>query len=73
MGDGSVENSITLDEEEDKENAAPSTPVSERPTEPRRLMRSRAFGARVENVPDYVFRNLFLLVLPISCFGINCN
>ena len=34
MGDGSVGNPIVLDEEEDKENAAPTTPVSERPTEP---------------------------------------
>ena len=40
MGDGSVENPILLDdEEEDKENV--STPVSERPTEPPRLLRSR--------------------------------
>ena len=60
MGDGSVENPIVLDEEEeDKENAAPTTPVSERPTEPPRLLRSRPFGARIENVPDYVYRNLF--------------
>ena len=59
MGDGSVEKPIVLDEEEDKENAAPSTPESVRPTEPPRLQRSRAFGARMENVPDYVFRNLF--------------
>ena len=60
MGDGSVENPIVLDEEEeDKENAAPTTPVSERPTEPPRLLRSRPFGARNENVPDYVYRNLF--------------
>ena len=58
MGDGSVENPIVLDEEEDKENA-PRTPESVRPTEPPRLQRSRAFGARMENVPDYVFRNLF--------------
>ena len=58
MGDGSVENPIVLDEEEDKENA-PRTPESVRPTEPPRLQRSRAFGARIENVPDYVFRNLF--------------
>ena len=58
MGDGSVENPIVLDEEEDKENA-PTTPESVRPTEPPRLQRSRAFGARMENVPDYVFRNLF--------------
>ena len=58
-GDGSVENPIVLDEEEDKENAPPTTPKSVRPSQPPRLQRSRAFGARMENVPDYVFRNLF--------------
>ena len=58
MGDGSVENPIVLDEEEDKQNA-PTTPESVRPTEPPRLQRSRAFGARIENFPDYVCRNLF--------------
>ena len=59
--EGSVENPIVLDEEEDKKNAPPlpSSPESVRPTEPPRLQRSRAFGARMENVPDYVFRNLF--------------
>ena len=58
--EGSVENPIVMDEEEDKENAPPppSTPVSERPTEPPRLLRSRAFRARIENVPDYFYRNL---------------
>ena len=59
MGDESVENPIVLDEQQDKENAPPTTPVSERPTEPPRLLRSRAFGAGIENEPDYVFRNLF--------------
>ena len=59
--EGSVENPIVLDEEEDKENCPPppTTPKSVRPTEPPRLQRSRAFGARMENVPDYVFRNMF--------------
>ena len=59
--EGSVENSIVLDEEEDKENAPPppSAPESVRPTEPPRLQRSCAFGARMENVPEYLFRNLF--------------
>ena len=59
--EGSVENPIVFYEEEDKENAPPppSTLESVRPTEPLRLQRSRAFGARMENVPDYVFRNLF--------------
>ena len=59
MGDGSVENPIVLDEEEDKENAPPSAPESVRPTEPPRLQRSCAFAARMENVPDYFFRKLF--------------
>ena len=59
MGDGSVENPIALDEEQDKKNAPPTTPVSEHPTEPPRLLRSRAFGAKIESVPDYVYRNLF--------------
>ena len=59
--EGSVENPVVLDEEEDdKENAPPpSTPESVRPTEPPRLQRSRPFGTRIENVPDYVYRNLF--------------
>ena len=58
--EGSVENTIVLDEEEDEESAAPpsSTPESVRPTEPPRLQRSRAFGARIENVPDYIFRKM---------------
>ena len=58
---GSVENPIVLDEEQDKENSppTPSTPESVRPTEPPRLQRSLPFGARIENVPDYVYRNLF--------------
>ena len=60
MGDGSVENPIVLDEEEDKENAPPpTTPESVRPTGLPRLQRSRAFAPRMENVPDYVFRNLY--------------
>ena len=59
LGDGSVENPILLDEKEDKENAAPTTPESVRPTEPPRLQRSRAFRATMENLPDYVSRNLF--------------
>ena len=56
----SVENPIVLNEEEDKESAPPpTTPESVRPTESHRLQRSGAFGARMTNVLDYVFRNLF--------------
>ena len=58
----SVENPIVLDEEEDKENSAPppvpSTPVSERPTEPPILLRSLAFGSRIENAPNCVYRKM---------------
>ena len=57
--EGSVENPIVLDEGEDKENAPSTTPLSERPTEPPRLLRSLAFGARLKNVPEYVYRSLF--------------
>ena len=58
--EGSVEDPIALHEDEDKENAPPpTTPESVRPREHSRLQRSRAFGARIENVPDHVFRNLF--------------
>ena len=55
--EGSVENPIVLEDE----NAVPppSTPESVRHTEPPRLQRGRAFGARMENVPDFVFRSLF--------------
>ena len=57
---GSVKNPIVLDEEEDKRKStpAPSTPESVRLTEPPRLQRSCLFGTRIENVPDYVYRNL---------------
>ena len=48
-----------VDEEEDKENDLPSTPASVRSTKPPRLQRCRAFGAGIETLPDYVFRNLF--------------
>ena len=57
----SAENPILLDKEEDKENSPPTTttPVSERPSLPPGLLRSRSFGTRTENVPDYVYRKLF--------------
>ena len=73
MGDGSVEIPIVLDEEQDKEKAPPTTPVSERPTEPARLLRSHAFRARIENVPDYVYRNLFQKLLLCLCFDVIFN
>jgi len=50
---GSVENPILLDDEEDKENWPATTPVSERPNRPPASMRSRAFGTRFANVPEF--------------------
>ena len=54
-------NPIIVDDEEGKENSAPttSTPESERPMEPPRLLRSRPFGTRPDNVPESVYRTLF--------------
>ena len=72
--EGSVENPNLLDKEEDKENAPPpSTPQSVRPTEPPRLQRSRAFGVRIENVREYVLRNLFQQLLTCLFFNIIYN
>ena len=61
---GSAENPNLLDEEEDLEISPPTrttttTPVSERPTRPPALLRSPPFGAGIEIVPDYIYRNLF--------------
>ena len=68
MEGSTAANPIIVDDEQDKENAAPTTttitktttpPESERPTEPPRLLRSRPFGTRLENVPESVYRSLF--------------
>ena len=54
-------NPIIVDDEEDKENSAPttSTPESERPTETPTLLRNCPFGTRLENAPEYVYSTLF--------------
>ena len=62
MEGSTAANPVIVDDEEDKENSAPTTtttPESERPTEPPRLLRSRQFGTRQENVTDSVYRTLF--------------
>ena len=65
MDGSNAANPIKIDDEEDKENSAPTTttPESERPTQPPRLLRSRPFGTRLENVPNSVYRTLFLYTL----------
>ena len=69
----SVENPIVLNEEEDKENSPASTPDFVRLLKPPRLQRSRAFEANIENVADYVYRNLLQELLPCLCFDTNNN
>ena len=59
MAGSTSANPIIVDDEEDEKKSAPTTPESERPTEPPRLLRSRPFGTRLENVPDSVYRTLF--------------
>ena len=61
MEGSTAANPIIVDDEEDKEKSAPTTttPESERPTEPPRLLRSRPFGTRLENVLESVYRTLF--------------
>ena len=61
MEGSTAANPRVVDDEEDKENLAPttSTPESERPTEPPRLLRSRPFTTRLENMPESVYRTLF--------------
>ena len=58
-----VDNPIPMDEEQDKENSPhppySSTPISETPNQSLLIMRSRPFETALENVPDYVFRNMF--------------
>ena len=57
-----AEKPILIDEEQYKEISPPphpTTPVSERPTQPPLMSRSRHFGTRIENISDFVWRNLF--------------
>ena len=56
-----METPILLGDEEDKEKMplTTTTPVSERPNQPLAVLQSRAFGKKIENVPDYVHRKLF--------------
>ena len=58
-GRGPSGNPIVLAEEEDKDNSPPTIPLSERPTEPPRLLISRPFGRQIEAVPELVYRILF--------------
>ena len=54
-----AENPILPKEDEDRENSPATTPVSERPIRSPALLRSRPFGTRTENAPDYLYITLF--------------
>ena len=56
---GSVRSPIFLDDGHDKENSPPTTPLSEEPNRPLALKQSRPFGLKIENFPDFAYRNLF--------------
>ena len=62
MEGSTAANPILVDDEEDKENSAPATtttPESEHPTEPPRLLRNRPLATRLEKVSESVNRTLF--------------
>ena len=67
-----ADNPILSDEQQDKEYSPPppplpTTPVSERPTQPLVRIRSRPFGTRSKNVPDCVYRALFESFMIVLC------
>ena len=68
--EGSVENPIVLDEEEDRENAPPppTIPVSIRPTEPPRLQRSCAFRTRMNMYPIMFLELCFIKYYCVCVF-----
>ena len=72
-----AENSILIDEEQDKENSLPphpTTPVSESPIQPPVWMRKCPLGTRIEKVPLYVSKNLFKwIILLLQCMYFNEN
>ena len=61
MQGSTAANPIIVDNEEDKENSAPTTttPESERPTETPRLLKTPPFATPLKNVPESVYGTLF--------------
>ena len=60
MGErGSSVYPIVLDEEEDKGNSRPTTPLFEGSTEPPRLLQSRPLKSWIDNISEFVCRTLF--------------
>ena len=58
---GSADYPIEIDDEQEKENEYPTTPESQRPTQPPPLHRSlsRPFGTCLETIPNSVYRSVF--------------
>ena len=65
-----AEDPILIDEEQDKENSAPlpTTPFSERRTQPAVMMRNCPFGEEIENVPIYAYTGLLTCFILCSFF-----
>ena len=73
MGE-SAENIIKLDEEEDKEHFFQPTPLSDRPTHPRRFPSSRPIDWHNENMPKRVYTNFFYNFDSVSvCACLQCS
>ena len=63
-----VDTPILRDNEEDKEKSPSTTPVSEKPNRLPGLLRSRAFGTRLDEITDSAYRILLLWALLYKCF-----
>ena len=73
MGE-SAENIIKLDEEEDKEHFFQPTPLSDRPTHPRRFLSSRPIDWHNENMPKRVYMSFFYNFDSVSvCACLQCS
>ena len=57
-----VENPILTANEENEDDSPSTTPRSERPMEPPKLLKSRPFGTRIEIVPKFVEQKFFCII-----------
>ena len=62
---GSADYPFEIDDEQDKENEYPTSPESQRPTQPPPLHRSLScpFRTRLENIPNAVYRSFLRIIV----------
>ena len=76
MGSMAGNQILVADEREKETSPLPTNPDSERQTQPPVFMTSHPFGTKIENAPDYDYRNLFeppFLLLLCLYFNMNHN